>query len=1248
MTNSNTIPLHIFEVLEEEYLAIHGTPYEKLEVQLSDPDSADGSSPVTAMREWDFDESHIKNALTFAALLTSASQDISESQKRRAAAYDLNPDNWASQKLREYLWLKFKDETKTALLQASESGSVRILISQELNDLLKDSALFSEERFSIYWLSEATKELKASRPSKGFSGDDLKHFNRLLLEDAFPHCLFRIHNIRLAAIYKVTHQKKPSALSLSGGGIRSGTFALGLLQGFARHDLLNKFHYLSTVSGGGYIGSWLAAWIHRHPKGLKGVTSELANTTPLNKIDPDPDPIRYLRRYSNFITPKVGLLSADTWTFLGIYLRNLFLNWIVFFPFLLAALLLPRIIVTLTLPQPKNKIQPLFTLNIFGMVLDVFGRRLFLLGGFLLTSWALAYIIFNRPTLRNRIRQNSPFWRSRTDQRSFISWCLLPLVLAALFLTTYWAWSSVESVPKRWNDFFYFGLAVCLLAWLIASYILGRAKPEFIWHNWRKVGTIELIALLLAGIAGGTVLWLLTLLIKPINTEAGFWWDYWTDGRWLDWQTELYACLAVPAFMFVFLLGATLFIGGSSASPRIDDEDREWWARLSAWVLIAILGWTAFSALVIFGPIALLNAPKIVASIGGLAGIAAAILGRSVKTPGASKSQNQGPAGKGGIFAAISGKLLPLLAIVFIVILLVSLSLITTGIIQQLALLANAYPKSPVNNYLSNVADGGFDSYMKYIYYNVVGRDEFERAKVAHMNVLHHTSLWFVLALGIGLLVFGRFVSRLMNLNIFSLHGGYRSRLIRAFLGASRPEHQRKPNPFTGFDPADNISVHELRVGLFDETDFPDPVALANEFQNQNNATSKRLSDLKLLGNLELIVNKADPSDKLIAALRRDLNGALEDERLFPNDQVDHNISLISRNRKLLAEAYPELILPDGAVEPYRLMPLINTTLNLVGGDNLAWQQRKAEPFSITPLHSGCFRLGYRNSRLYGGSDTGGISIGTSAAISGAAASSNMGYYTTSPVLSLVLTFFNVRLGWWLGNPGPAGNETFELRAPRYSVKPILDEALGMTDDRNKYVYLTDGGHFENLGLFEMVLRRCHLIVVSDAAADAEFRFGDLGNAIRKVRIDLGIPIEFPDAPIFNPEKPNTGIYWAVGQIRYSCIDGPNTDGYLLYIKPTVLGIEPRDVLEYKKSHPAFPHQSTADQFFDEPQFESYRILGSHIMDRLCDAKDKELKTGAQKLGLQTRGLNLDDVFEYARRVSPEAPASPSSSDDET
>jgi hypothetical protein len=1248
MSHSDKIPVPLFQVLEEEYIALHGLPEKNggLTVQLSDPHHPGTFRDVTANLNWDFQPDHIRHPRRLAALIGNDPNEPPPTGNRIVSepyAYDRARNN-----LIVYLRGRIDPATLPALKAIAGKGeeastSEKALISDALNKFLKDADLYDEDRFSNYWLCDASKALIAIQESTHkFTGDDLAHFNRVLLEEAFPRALEGIHNIRLAAIYQRIHQVKQAALCLSGGGIRSGTFGLGLLQGLARHNLLDKFHYLSTVSGGGYIGSWLAAWIQRHPMGLQGVTAELANTQPLKKVDPDPLPIRYLRRYSNFITPKVGLLTADTWTFGAIYLRNLFLNWIVFIPFLLSVLILPRLIVLVTLAQPERGRERFVRLPWFGGgTFEFFGRHFFLLGGFVLTVWALAYIIFSRPTLRGRLQVSSRFWAARANQRSFLVWCLVPLVAAAFCLTTYWAWSSQRSEPKDWYYFIIFGLSICAFAWLIASIILGRLSRAFIVTNWRRTGTIEFMALLFAGPLGGVVLWLLTLTIEPIRTKKDFPWDYWSTGgdwTWLTWNTELYACFAVPLFILVFLLGATLFIGASSASPRIDDDDREWWARLAAWALIAILGWSVFSTLVIFGPIALLSAPRLLFPLGGISGILAAIVGRSAKTPGSAKSQGEAQAGQAGIFNSLMGKALPLLAVIFIAALLISLSLLTTGLFQRLAILANDNPQRALNQWLTNIAMPGYIPYLKYIYFNLAGKDSLIAAKIAHMNVLHHTSFSFALVVGLGLFVFGLIVSRVMNLNIFSLHAGYRSRLIRAFLGASRPDHQRKPNPFTGFDPADNISMHELRLGLFDEADFRDPVTLVACLLDRKNPTSRYLKKKQLLANLEVLPNTATVSSRMVAALRKDLNGALQDEGLsrqsfvkspaaaehpnaggvnmdqsqssWPAEELRYTSAHILANRRVLEAAYPNLIRPRKVPDDYKLMPLINTTLNLVGGDNLAWQQRKAEPFSITPLHSGCFRLGYRDSRVYGGGDIGGISIGTAASISGAAASSNMGYYTTSSVLSLVLTFFNVRLGWWLGNPGAAGNNTFTLSAPKGSVKPVLEEALGMTDDRNAYVYLTDGGHFENLGIFEMVLRRCHIIVVSDAAADEHYRFSDLGNAIRKVRIDLGVPIEFTALPIFSgsPDGGKRGSYWAIGRIRYKCIDGPNVpDGLLLYLKPAVYGIEPQDVLEYKRSHPTFPHQSTADQFFDEPQFESYRILGSYIMDQMGGEKDPHL-----------------------------------------
>jgi hypothetical protein len=240
---------------------------------------------------------------------------------------------------------------------------------------------------------------------------------------------------------------------------------------------------------------------------------------------------------------------------------------------------------------------------------------------------------------------------------------------------------------------------------------------------------------------------------------------------------------------------------------------------------------------------------------------------------------------------------------------------------------------------------------------------------------------------------------------------------------------------------------------------------------------------------------------------------------------------------------------------------------------------------------------------VYGGRE--GMSLGTALAISGAAASPNMGYHS-SPLVTFILTLLNVRLGAWLGNPGPHGDNTFNLGYPRFGVRPIIAEAFGLTDATNPYVYLSDGGHFENLGLYEMVLRRCHYIVVSDAGQDPLCSFADLGEAVRKIRIDLGIPIEFTDPiSIFarsdQKEQNVRGRVCALGKIKYSAVDGAGIqDGELLYIKPACYGEEPRDIYEYFKNHPTFPHEPTSDQFFSESQFESYRMLGIHSMEKVC------------------------------------------------
>jgi hypothetical protein len=160
-----------------------------------------------------------------------------------------------------------------------------------------------------------------------------------------------------------------------------------------------------------------------------------------------------------------------------------------------------------------------------------------------------------------------------------------------------------------------------------------------------------------------------------------------------------------------------------------------------------------------------------------------------------------------------------------------------------------------------------------------------------------------------------------------------------------------------------------------------------------------------------------------------------------------------------------------------------------------------------------------------------------------------------------------------------------------------------------------------------MVLRRCRLIVVSDAGCDPHGTFEDLGNAIRKIRIDLGVPIDFGagEPPFAQAAAGGAPAFtgWAVARIRYSQVDRPagaiepddEYDGVLIYLKPTLCGGEPVDVVNYAHRSAAFPHESTTDQFFTESQFESYRSLGIYETDRMCRALGIEIPSDTAESG---------------------------------
>jgi hypothetical protein len=140
-----------------------------------------------------------------------------------------------------------------------------------------------------------------------------------------------------------------------------------------------------------------------------------------------------------------------------------------------------------------------------------------------------------------------------------------------------------------------------------------------------------------------------------------------------------------------------------------------------------------------------------------------------------------------------------------------------------------------------------------------------------------------------------------------------------------------------------------------------------------------------------------------------------------------------------------------------------------------------------------------------------------------------------------------------------------------------------------------------------MVRRRCRTIIVSDAGADPDCALEDLGNALRKISIDLGVRIDFEpiNARKRGPDPENPGVYYAIGHITYPEIyQGKHPTGTIIYIKPGFYKDAPADVRAYAAANAKFPHDTTLNQWFNESQFESYRTLGSHVIKTITSKRD--------------------------------------------
>jgi hypothetical protein len=302
----------------------------------------------------------------------------------------------------------------------SDRDELRRLLADGLNDILPDEALYRPDRrqrfAGIKFRSQTVDRLEGPVIER----------NRLILEDTFFE-LEKVYDRRLRNLYRKIHRKGLAALCLSGGGIRSATFGLGVVQGLARNGLLDQFQYLSTVSGGGYLGGWLSAWISH--TSLAQVIQQL-RAPGGRPLEPEPTPIWHLRTYSNYLSPKLGLLSADSWTLVATYTRNLFLNWLVLVPTLVGVLTLPLVLIALLAWDPSgNGFSPQPWLAA-ALVVVAFGCGVHTVG----------YVHVNRP-VPHGTTEGTGLDDAKRDQRDFLRSCLAPLLVAVVGAVVCSAWA---------------------------------------------------------------------------------------------------------------------------------------------------------------------------------------------------------------------------------------------------------------------------------------------------------------------------------------------------------------------------------------------------------------------------------------------------------------------------------------------------------------------------------------------------------------------------------------------------------------------------------------------------------------------------------------------------------------------------------------------------------------------------------------------------------------------------------------
>ena len=984
-----------------------------------------------------------------------------------------------------------------------------------------------------------------------------------------------------------------AGITLSGGGIRSATFNLGMLQALKNRGLLQQFDYLSTVSGGGYCGGWWSAWLSRPSRERndffpdderiepKRHSERLADARSAKEVDglrdrkemsesamnAAVDPIHHLRLFSNFLTPRKGLLSSDTWRAVATIGRNLVLTWLVLIPLMLAAIMCGQAYFAL------------ITQNDFEFRLNDRGTGELNVHTMASSADAPTPAEEVKEEHETRAEANEPIDPRHTYRDRLMRRLRFAMMPAAFLLV---------------------GVVVCVVAWMLATKKCWKLRDVIVY-------ILTAIAfVLLTGIAIEA-----TQTLPPPNVQ------------WL---------LGGIATFFLIALFAVGMRKRRNYNARWSDLD--FWRNHISGAQTQLLQWSVISAVVLlfagFGheviDFLLYDAgfhnwvgAKVVKA-GGWGAVALSILGSAytalkASPSGGDETTKSRPSVIDGIIFAIVPPLM---------LLMLGLWLAWIGHRWYIAVYEDVHGEIRFITISTVISAFLFLSLALY---------EFRPRSPRRMLLL--VSTWLVLASSVYLVPAAN-----VETNVFSVAIGATVFLVMA-IAVRGPVGKRnwKAIAISGAlgigtwlvvdwrDFGENFEAapishlpYLILIGIFLSVSLLLYELVWGEGSNARSfslmaigffmfvalavsafsPTDLAWRAMAVLGCISTIMGwvlalgwLADPNTLTVhsfykARLVRAYMGASNDARRFARDVE-------------ITEAVPGDDVPlvgmrntsHGA--PYHL---VNTTLNLVGASDLATVQRVSDYFVMSKRYCGSLRTGYRPTSEY---SCGTVSLGTAVAVSGAAASPNMGAQTPSAALAMLLTLFNVRLGFW----APTPNRGY-WRAGSARLWPVytIQELLSQTTDLQSFSNLTDGGHFENTGAYSLIQRGCRFILIGDCGADPRPSFADLGELVRKVRIDFQTEIEIDLSDLLAKEPKR---HYAVGTIRYAKVHAdtlglPEDErtGTLIVIKPNRAGAS-ADVLQYGFDNDAFPQQSTADQWFDEKQFESYRRLGCISGDSLFE-----------------------------------------------